>query len=398
MARVASVSAAVAAALLVSAAARPARAEPRFSARMGMPCAACHVNPTGGGMRNAFGRGVFEVQQLVTDLGARAARGHLVDPQVNDLLTFGMDFRLAHIWQPDRGEAAPDEPSAGLLIGIPTEMTFFPMQADLYTAADLGEHVTLYADIGALGSFELFGLLHDLPGGLYLKAGIFTPPYGTRLPSHTAAVRQPIGFDPRYKDAGVEVGLVRPFLDLQLAVQNGELSGSPIDRVDGLSLSGRASFILSTTRFKLVVGGSFQRIAAQQPAPAPGGARHTATEWRAGPFVWASFGRLTYLGEVAVRLFDDPVDAELPGQFVAYHELDFLIARGLELGATYEFMDRDVAVTDQPSDVVHRFGATLALFPVPYVELTVTYRRYLARSDRIEDGQNELLSFLHLFF
>ena len=37
-----------------------AAAIPRFAARNGNECIQCHVSPTGGGVRNAYGRNVFE--------------------------------------------------------------------------------------------------------------------------------------------------------------------------------------------------------------------------------------------------------------------------------------------------------------------------------------------------
>jgi hypothetical protein len=39
---------------------RPAQALPKFAAQTGLPCGRCHVNPAGGGPRNAFGKAFQE--------------------------------------------------------------------------------------------------------------------------------------------------------------------------------------------------------------------------------------------------------------------------------------------------------------------------------------------------
>jgi hypothetical protein len=39
---------------------RPAQATPQFAAQTHLPCARCHVNPAGGGPRNAFGKAFQE--------------------------------------------------------------------------------------------------------------------------------------------------------------------------------------------------------------------------------------------------------------------------------------------------------------------------------------------------
>lgn len=391
--------------LLASLAAAPALAEPRFAARLAVPCSACHVNPTGGGLRTAFGRDVFEKQQLTWEPGAGLQRALDFDPRIGDLLAFGSDFRLAMIAQPTRKETDPPPATYQLLKTIPTPFTFFPMQADLYVGAEISRHVALYADIGANGSYEAFGLVRNLPGGLYVKAGYFIPPYGTKLPNHTAAHRQPIGFDPRGKDAGLELGMTLPFLDAQIAVQNGDL-GSTLDTRRGLAVSGRAALMHDFGLLRATAGPSARCAGSMQQVSLPSGQTipTTSVECQEGGFLWLSMGRFTWLQEVDVHVMDDastltsegkPVRA---GQLVSYQELGFLPMRGVDLGLTYEFMDRDIYGTSDPADVVHRFGVQAALFPVPYVETQLFVRTYRARADREENGQWEVIAFLHLFF
>ena len=55
------IAAAIGAAILVGGtitliAPNPAQATPEFAAKFHFPCAKCHVNPAGGGPRNAFGK------------------------------------------------------------------------------------------------------------------------------------------------------------------------------------------------------------------------------------------------------------------------------------------------------------------------------------------------------
>ena len=64
-----------------------AAAIPRFAARTGMECIQCHVSPSGAGVRNSYGRNVFELAWLPLRLGAAAttADADLSDEEVEQL-------------------------------------------------------------------------------------------------------------------------------------------------------------------------------------------------------------------------------------------------------------------------------------------------------------------------
>jgi len=295
------------------------QAEPRFALRMGVTCNTCHINPTGGGARTTYGRTVFEAMQLPMEISAPT-----FDPTIADKVAVGADFRLAYLTQFLQAELEAEEaaPAAGLFVGLPSGSAFFPMQADLYVNAAVHENVTLYTDIGAGGSFEVFGLAHDLPLGSYIKVGFFMPPYGWKIPNHSAAHRQPIGWDPRSKDAGVEVGLVQPWLELAAAVQNGETGGSPLDSLDGKSASGRAAFWLKTDPINLVLGGSVYRRTDIEEDDR--GDDLVSNELRTGPFIGAAAWQLQYLAEADWRRTADGTDplpnggARVSGTLVTY--------------------------------------------------------------------------------
>src|SRR5262249_45076157 len=69
-------------------AAELAMSEPYLAVRQGLECINCHVNPTGGGLRNAFGS-TF-AQQL---LPAKPATSPVMSGAISDLVRVGADVR-----------------------------------------------------------------------------------------------------------------------------------------------------------------------------------------------------------------------------------------------------------------------------------------------------------------
>ena len=80
----------IAAALCLLSANLPAVAEPYLAVRQGQQCSGCHVNPTGGGLRNAAGN-AFAQNELAArriDTGESQWLGEL-----NRFVSFGGDLR-----------------------------------------------------------------------------------------------------------------------------------------------------------------------------------------------------------------------------------------------------------------------------------------------------------------
>jgi hypothetical protein len=132
-----------------------AEALPRFAARNGNECIQCHINPSGGGMRNAYGRNVYARLWLpqATPLNpedfvaGQPAPEDESDPLVfntdlTDWMALGGDIRAAHLYvRPDHGRTPGTDPDI--------TSSFFLMQADLYHAMTLNEHVTTVFDVAS---------------------------------------------------------------------------------------------------------------------------------------------------------------------------------------------------------------------------------------------------------
>lgn len=416
--------------LLVLLAANEARALPRFAARAGTPCIQCHVNPSGGGPRNEYGRNVFARSWLAlsteqasepwppsldmpagpVDAGSEPS---VADPlisfsgSITDWLAVGGDFRLAYIWsRTDVGAtpgAAPEETN-----------TFFVMQASLYVLASIHENVRLTLQLTPYSGWEAWGLLDARPNAedwnVMVKLGRFMPTFGIREAAHDLFTRQWIGLGAADRDTGIEATIHTGPLVTNVAVMNGTLGGGLLDSAGSehrrfdLAIVARTELHVDVDDFRARAGLSFywsQNNAEPSPLfltvlppSVSSAASEGSDELRVGGFVAANLGRITYLADlVFVRneLYAEGLSPVMG--YASYQELSFLVLQGLDVIATFEFMDHDVELLQTSGT---RVGLAIEIFPWPYVEIRIMGRRTWNET-MPTGGTWEALAFAHLF-
>jgi len=358
---------AAAAALFLLAGSLPAAAEPYLAARQGLKCMGCHVNPTGGGLRNAAGN-AFAQNELAArpiDTGESKWLGEL-----NRFISFGGDFRGSATYTdfPDAEDVdlafAVDEVRAYLDVHvIPDRLSVY---LDQKLAPGGGRNLEAYARLW-LGESNRY----------YVKAGQMYLPFGLRLEDDTAFVRQVSGISFDTPDNGVELGLETGPWSAQIAVSNGTAGGA--ETGSGKQWSLRGEHVGSLWR----LGASYNFNDADQTE------RHMAAlhaGLRTGPIVW--------LGEV-----DYIEDRGLPGgdlrRWVGLIEGNWMPRRGHNLKLTVETFEPDTEIDGDEQD---RYSLVYEYMPFQYLQLRGGVRIY----DGVpgDDVQNRGFGFieLHGFF
>lgn len=272
-----------------------ASALPRFSISEGVPCVACHIDPSGGGMRNAYGRYVYGPTRLPLSFRGSSALQMPIRLDLGDTLAFGGDSRTAFINQ---------RPQTGQELS-----SFFQMEANLYVAAKLFNGLTLYYDQEAYGSFQAMAiyqreLFHDV--SVYVKGGRFAPTYGLRLENHNLWIRQDIGFGPTDKDQGLEIGAQAGPLLLQAAALNGSPPEQQLDENTTKAVVARAEVLGRIGPLRAMFGGSLYLNETGVRTDKDGVTVDSrSTQSRHGIFAGASLGRFTYMAEADI-VHSDP--------------------------------------------------------------------------------------------
>jgi len=395
-----------AAALALAWTSPPAQAVPRFSARTGASCDACHTNPTGGGMRNRYGSDVYA--RTVLPAWPEAAPGLSMgwSPREYQRVAAGADLRAGLLGIDTRVVFEPTDEagSRGEPYQIPELISFFLMQADVYAAVEPSRYLLLYADYGlASKSLEVFGLVRAPLADSYLKVGAFVPPFGLKLANHRTYTREDgLGIDANLRDAGIELGSHPGPLRVVVAVLNGGSGATGLNPDYRVSLAGTADLTMKTDALVGMLGAS----AWWEPGgDVVAGEDQTTLDRRLGAYWSLSAWRLTLLGELDHRQTRD-VAAESESELLAaYHELSLLPVQGADLIVTYEYLDPDPTLKP---NALHRLGGGFELFPVPHAELTLLVRHTLADEESLDDlrtfystgavrGMSELALFLHLY-
>lgn len=340
--------------------ATPARAEPYLAVANGLPCSACHVNPTGGGLRNAAGV-AFAHNALAAWRLPDAAQ---LSGNLGGYLRLGGDLRT--------GETRTRVP------GQPTQ-----------TARGL-EQLRLYADVQLLPG--LFGATLDQqlrPGrpqreeaylhlggaarGWYAKAGQFYLPFGWRLQDSTAFVRSQSGISMAAPDKGVEVGYERGDWSLQLARSRGPGNVGPIT---GHQLTGQAVWLQPWGRLGFGLASTSSSAGDREAVALFGG-------FATGPLAW--------LGEA--DLISDAGFPEGRRRLAStLAEVDWKVVQGHNLKFTLEWLDPDRKVAN---DERARRSLVYEFTPIGYLQLRFGVRRYDGIPQIPVDSRREVFLQLH---
>jgi hypothetical protein len=202
-----------------------ANAEPFLAVQNGYQCGQCHINPTGGGMRNSFGA-VFSRTLLPSQTSAMDDRFAAL---TGDVLGLGVDLR----------ETARQRQ----ISGQDTNLDFGTDRITAYLTAKPVESVRLYLDeqVAPGGSITRESWAQFTFRDFYVKAGKFFLPYGLRIEDDSAYIRQFTGINFNTADNGVEVGHVGDHWSAQVSITNGTSGGAEID--DGKQISARVAWL-----------------------------------------------------------------------------------------------------------------------------------------------------------
>ncbi len=193
-------------------------ARPEFAAMEDKECVFCHLDPAGGGPRNAIGQ-VYEDNyfEFPEDFDPEAIMAEA--EEVRQRLTMAVNIRTAyiktlHVNLDGRERATCTSCHSAV-------DSFLLMQGELTVNAQASDklRLTLSNNMGA--PLNMFATVDAIPTHLYVKVGQFRLPFGLKQRDHNILVRQGYNLGSHKRDVGVEVGGTYGKVFYNAAVVNG---------------------------------------------------------------------------------------------------------------------------------------------------------------------------------
>ncbi len=349
---------------------------PRFAVQEGASCSLCHVNPTGGGLRNDYGSTVFALEELPMQTMQKFGSEDW-DGYVGDFLQIGGDFRV-------QGFAYTKDDDQ--------KTSFFPMQADLYTFLEINEKAGLYYKI-SLGQNnpEYWTLLSILPNDGWIRIGRTLPNFGLKLDDHTSFIRggnlsrskllysekEGLIFNPWVDLPAIFEFGINPFDQLSLTASFSDGIVGNSEKIEDMNFTTNVNFLHSIfNTININTGISFMQESDFQLTGISGG---------------VTLGNLTWKGEIdQSQNWPKGVTA-----FTSYSELVYKYTQGIHLLGKYDFYDPD---KDLQSGAITRYTIGVELFPLNILEIKLQSRFSQIDLDEVVQPYPEFLIQFHTWF
>ena len=342
---------------------------PRFASRTGARCQSCHINPSGGEMRQTYGV-QYGRDQLPVPAWSSAFDIDDFSNVLTNFLGVGADFRTLFYYR-QLGDTASDN-------------RLVQMQGDLYLNFRVAKNVGLFLRKGLYSGFEVFGLFNLLPAHGSIKIGKFVPNFGTKVDDHTAYIRTYTGFRPEIDSpelTGGEVAVSPGPLTITGGFYNADAGADFGGLNNKKAFLGRAEGLFSLgTGVNLGLGGDV--FTKQNVA----GDRKTLM----GGFGSFSYGLLSVFGE-ADLIRNTTLGNTVTG-LVVYIEGDYMVTQGVDLKLAYDFYDPD---KDLKTGAFSRYSVGVEFFPMGGLGVRPIYR--ILTESPSNKTQNEFDLMFHIY-
>ncbi len=338
---------------------------PKFAAYTGQKCMSCHVSPTGGALRHLGGI-KYSQDELFMKMFTKANKSAQINGQVTKWLQVGADMRTL-FFDNQNGESRSDLNS------------FFQMQADIYFNARMNDYLNLVIAPSLQYNtfppvYEVYGMVSNLPAGLYFRAGKFKPNFGIRVPEHRAYQRFYNLNTPYYSDAGLEAGISPGLFTLNVGFFNGvNNSFNDFDSDGGkdVVVSGDVRWASKKNKFTFNLGASFLNNPYKFSVSNNINANR---QIGAGFFSIGLFERVAILGEFDYNRLKIADSVSTKQDFhTIFGEVNIRLIKGVEAKAQYENYDPQLGIKDG-SLIRSRYSIGVELYPFSGLELESIYR------------------------
>jgi hypothetical protein len=344
---------------------RVAAAYPQFQFSSGTnKCSQCHFSPAGGGLISSWGR------SEAGDTISMAGDGGFLHGAVTlpSWFAAGADVRLATTRINDGGQESP-------------RGAWFPMQADLYARAALGDQFSLYVAAGVRGearpeddsvsgrfsgvgdrfiSREHYLMWRPSATGPYVRAGRFYAPYGLRVVEHIYFIRRYTGYELYNETYTLSGGYVSDNWEFHVSA----FTPPPTSFPDPLqSVGSRESGGAGYFEYRL---NGMAALAAQARV----GIGSEASRYQGGLVgkLWVEPAKVLFLGEGDLIIQKVSAASYTQDGFVGYLGASWFPIRGLMLGPIYERYQENIGVSGTARN---GYDFQINVFPYAHTEVVL---------------------------